>query len=262
MAGYDQLLEAVRAGVVKSETVVVATILRNQRTVGKLVQSGAEVLSDCFLIDIGVDQHVLNLVSRTLESGRETDLVEIGSGLEKLTVVIEVIRPKPALVIFGAGHVGQALATVGALTGYDTTLVDDREAFVTRERVPDPRIHLVASAFVSAGSIPISSNSAVVIVTRGHQHDEICLRETINSPARYIGMIGSKRRVIGVFRRLQASGIDQALLERVRAPIGLDLGARSPQEIAIAILAEIIQTFNSHLKKNWERAATKINRKE
>jgi xanthine dehydrogenase accessory factor len=162
------------------------------------------------------------------------------------TIAVEVLRPRRSLVVFGAGHVGQALALVAALVGYSVTVIDDREQFLTQDRFPDPNISLIAKAFDQvAGTLEISTSTAVVIVTRGHQYDEQCLKDTIDSPAAYIGMIGSKRRVIAVFRRLTALGVDAEKLGRVHAPIGLNIGAVSPQEIAVAILAEIIQTLNS-----------------
>lgn len=99
----------------------------------------------------------------------------------------------------------------------------------------------------AAKAVQITSNTAVVIVTRGHQYDELCLRSVIESRARYIGMIGSRRRVISVFKQLTQSGVDGKLLDRVHAPIGLAINARSPQEIAVAILGEIIQTFNAQV---------------
>src|SRR5262249_27143620 len=92
--------------------------------------------------------------------------------------------------------------------------------------------------------IAVPENTAIVIVTRGHHYDEVCLRQFIGSPAVYIGMIGSKRRVLGILQRLRNTGVAEKLLERVKAPIGLRIGAKTPEEIAIAILAQVIQSFN------------------
>src|SRR5580704_17378941 len=181
-----------------------------------------------------------------LASRRTSDLTESTLPGGTFTIAVEVLRPRTSLVLFGAGHVGQALALVAALVGYSVTVIDDREQFLTRDRFPDPSISLLHRAFDQvAGSLEISTSTAVVIVTGGHQYDEQCLKDTIDSPAAYIGMIGSKRRVIAVFRRLTALGVDAEKLGRVHAPIGLSIGAVSPQEIAVAILAEIIQTLNS-----------------
>src|SRR5262249_47371965 len=199
-------------------------------------------------LDDRVTDEIVTLARQTMLSGKATTLVEMIVGGEKTAVAIEVIRPKPSVIIFGAGHVGQAVGLMGNMIGYSVTVVDDREAFANRDRLPDPAITIKAEPFEqAAGSVAITSNTAIVIVTRGHQYDELCLRSVVESGARYIGMIGSRRRVISVFKQLTQSGIDRGLLDRVHAPIGLRIGARSPQEIAVAILAEIIQTFNGRV---------------
>ena len=157
-----------------------------------------------------------------------------------------MIRPKASLVIFGAGHVGQAVALIGALAGYDVTVVDDREEFLSRSRLPDMEIRVTKCDFSDAvRDIKLTRRTAVVIVTRGHQYDEMCLRSVIGSEAGYIGMIGSKRRVFSVFAKLKQDGVPAEELELVHAPIGLSIGARSPQEIAVAIVAEVISFLNA-----------------
>jgi xanthine/CO dehydrogenase XdhC/CoxF family maturation factor len=189
-----------------------------------------------------ITQAALNL----LAARKSTAIIEIPSeSEERVTYVLDAIRPKPSLVIYGAGHVGQALATIGALVGYDVTVVDDREEFLSRSRLPDHRIKLLRSGFSEAvRDINVTANTAIVIVTRGHQYDEICLRGAVGSRASYIGMIGSKRRVISVFKRLEQDGVNPSELERIHAPIGLAIGAVSPQEIAVAIMAEVISVLN------------------
>jgi xanthine/CO dehydrogenase XdhC/CoxF family maturation factor len=191
---------------------------------------------------------------------RETGLSEMRSPAgAKLSVVVETIRPKTALIVFGAGHVGQAVALIGALAGYQVTVVDDRVEFLNRARFPSNNIKLLAAAFESAATqMDIAANCAVVIVTRGHQFDEVCLRNVIGSPAGYIGMIGSRRRVIAVFQRLERDGISRESLDRVHAPIGLSIGARSPQEIGVAIFAEIIQHFSSHAERRPDPAVEAV----
>lgn len=158
---------------------------------------------------------------------------------------IEIIRPKLNLIVFGAGHVGQAVALIGAILGYDVTLVDDREEFATRKRIPDSRVHLMVGNYSEVvKELRVSSSSAVVIVTRGHQYDEVCLRGVIRSGAGYLGMIGSKRRTVSVMNQLKSDGFSDVDFSKVHAPIGLPIGAKSPQEIAVAIHAEIVEHFN------------------
>jgi xanthine/CO dehydrogenase XdhC/CoxF family maturation factor len=160
-------------------------------------------------------------------------------------LVIERISRKPTIFIFGAGHVGQALALISVLLGYDVVVVDDRSEFACRSRLPDLRIRLVVDDFSSAiGNLSMGPRSAAVIVTRGHQFDEICLQGLLRLQTGYLGMIGSKRRVTSILKRLKEQGFTDSELKRVNAPIGLPIGARSPQEIAISILAEIIAESN------------------
>lgn len=190
---------------------------------------------------------VLGSVRALREKARIADLVDVMD--EKgsvVTLALEIIRPEPELLVFGGGHVGQAVALIGALTGYRVTVVDDREEFASRQRLPDPAINLVVSDYARASElVSISTNTAVVIVTRGHQYDELCLKNVIGSSASYIGMIGSRKRVLSVFKKLAGEGVSESALKRVHAPIGLSIGARSPQEIGVAIVAEIINNANN-----------------
>lgn len=160
-------------------------------------------------------------------------------------LIIERVSGRPNIFIFGAGHVGQALALSSVLLGYDVVVVDDRAEFASRKRLPDTRIKLVVDDFDKAiRDLHIGPRSAAVIVTRGHQFDEICLDNLLRLQTGYLGMIGSKRRVLSIFKRLSHQGFTSDDLSRVHAPIGLSIGAKSPQEIAIAILAEIIAEAN------------------
>ena len=155
-------------------------------------------------------------------------------------VVIERLSPKPRLVIFGGGHIAQALAPMAARLDLDTVVYDDRPFFASPERFPQAA-EVVCDGFDKI-SMPIRPADLVVIATRGHKHDEDCLSHVLSGPEpAYTGMIGSKRRVAIVRKLLAEDGTDPARLERLRSPIGLSIGAVTPAEIAVAILAEIIQ---------------------
>jgi len=196
-------------------------------------------------------KQILAAVERLEARGGVAELVEAADEQgSPLRIAIEIVRPKLQLVIFGAGHVGQSVALMGALIGYDVIVIDDREEFASRRRLPDPRIELLVSDYASAASkVSISSSTAVVIVTRGHQYDEACLKSVLGSNAIYLGMIGSRRRVLSVFKKLESEGVSERELQLVHAPIGLKIGARSPQEIAVAILAEIIDHVNNPIRE-------------
>jgi len=161
-------------------------------------------------------------------------------------VLFERIEAEPRLVIAGAGHVGASLARLAALVGYRVTLIDDRAEFLARDLFAAPSeqgINLVVTEDWSTGmleAIASGQGVSVAIVTRGHKQDEDCLRAAISASPVYIGMIGSKRRTNIVLDKLREEGADRDQLKKVRAPVGLDIGAVSPEEVALAILAEIV----------------------
>jgi xanthine dehydrogenase accessory factor len=157
-----------------------------------------------------------------------------------LDIFVEPVVPPALLYIFGAGHVSVNLYKVASSAGFDVTVVDDRAAYANRERFPDAK-EIIAEDFDQAMSRLTPSESAyLVIVTRGHRDDMRVLRWAVQTPARYVGMIGSKRKTITIFKELTKEGLSPELFERVHAPIGLDIGAITPEEIAVAITAELI----------------------
>jgi len=167
--------------------------------------------------------------------GYDTGLVCGGT----LEIFVEPILPPAELFIFGAGHVAASLYRVARLAGFDLTIVDDRETYANRERFPEAQV--IADDFDKAmAQLAPSESSYIVIVTRGHREDMRVLRWAVQTPARYVGMIGSKRKTIGIFKELQKEGLPAHLFDRVHAPIGLDIGAVTPEEIAISITAELI----------------------
>ena len=157
-----------------------------------------------------------------------------------LDVFIEPILPRALLYVFGAGHVSVSLYKSARGAGFDVTVVDDRENYACRERFPDAK-EVIAEDFDQAmGRLIPNESSYIVIVTRGHRDDMRILRWAVQGRAKYIGMIGSKRKTIAIFRELTQEGLAPQLFERVHAPIGLDIGAVTPEEIAVAITAELI----------------------
>src|SRR5579862_9727416 len=166
-----------------------------------------------------------------------------------LEIFVEPILPPAELYIFGAGHVAASLYRVARIAGFDVTVVDDREAYANRERFPEAQ-QVIAEDFDKAmGQVVLNESSYIVIVTRGHRDDMRILRWAVQTPARYVGMIGSKRKTITIFKELQQEGVPANLFDRVHAPVGLDIGAVTPEEIAVAITAELIA-----LRRHAERA--------
>jgi xanthine dehydrogenase accessory factor len=165
-----------------------------------------------------------------LEDGREVE------------VYLEVHRPVAELWIVGAGHIGQSLAAAGSLLGFHVSVLDDRPEFVTRERFPTVD-RLVTVDFADPfADLTFRKWTHVVLVTRGHRFDYECLRRVLMADPfpSYLGMIGSQRRVRATFGRLLEEGVSRERIARVHAPIGLDLGAETPAEIAISVAAEFV----------------------
>ena len=157
-----------------------------------------------------------------------------------LEIFVEPILPPADLYIFGAGHVSASLCKIARIAGFDITVIDDRETYANRERFPDAQQVIVEDFEKAVAQLAPSESSYIVIVTRGHRDDMRMLRWAVQTPARYVGMIGSKRKTITIFKQLQEEGLPAKLFERVNAPIGLDIGAITPEEIAVSITAELI----------------------
>ncbi|PYT52225.1 MAG: xanthine dehydrogenase, partial [Acidobacteria bacterium] len=156
-----------------------------------------------------------------------------------LEVFVEPILPQPVVYLFGGGHVSTAVAKAAGAAGFGISVVDDREAFANKERFP--MAHEIYTSYEDGfEKIRPNASSYLVIVTRGHKEDMRVLAWAVRTEARYIGMIGSKRKVLSVYKALENEGCKPEEFERVYAPMGLEIGALSPEEIAISIVAELI----------------------
>lgn len=154
-------------------------------------------------------------------------------------LLVEPVVATPHLIVVGGGHVGLALARLATTLDYAVTVIDDRPEFASQERFPQG-VEVVRADMVAAlGTLPIGWNSFIIVATRGHKLDAQCLRAAIATPARYVGLLGSRRKTILIDRMLRDEGLDDARLRAVHAPVGLDLGGRTPGEIALSILAEL-----------------------
>jgi len=158
----------------------------------------------------------------------------------QLNVFVEAIIPQPRVLIFGAGHVSKSLSKVATLAGFATTVIDDREQFANRDRFPEAEEVEAGEYEEIFPKLEVNSSSYIIIVTRGHRDDMRVLKWAIQTPARYVSMIGSKRKVLGVMKELEKEGIPRAAFEKLHAPMGLDIGAISPEEIAVSVVAEMI----------------------
>jgi xanthine dehydrogenase accessory factor len=163
----------------------------------------------------------------------------------EITVYIEVVSPAQTLLLVGAGHVSQPVAAMAKMLGFQVLVTDDRQEFCNAERFPAADRCLVADPADVFDHISINPSTYIVIVTRGHLRDQEALEKALATEAAYIGMIGSQKKVKTVFEQLRAKGVSEEELAKVHAPIGLAIGAETPAEIAVSILAEIIAVRNA-----------------
>ena len=243
------VINAIRQVLESGAFAALATVIEGSTAVGAklLVSNAGDIAGD--LGDAEINAAVAGFAATFLESREEARTFRVGEfapelvSLADVGILFERIQTEPRIVICGAGHVGAALAKLASFAGYRTTLIDDRSEFLTRERFPDELIELVATESWAEGArsaIGIGTGVSVAIVTRGHAEDEECLRAVLTTNPDYIGLIGSKRRTNIVLERLRATRVPEERLARVRAPVGLDIGAVTPEEVALAILAEIV----------------------
>ena len=157
-------------------------------------------------------------------------------------VVIDPLRKEETVYLFGAGHVAQPTARLAAFVGFRVRVVDDRAEFANADRFPEAEEVRVATDFDSAlKGIAVDRSGFIVIVTRGHLHDKTVLMQALRTEAAYIGMIGSRRKRDHIFNALLKQGFTENDLKRVHSPIGLDIGAETPEEIALSIVAELVK---------------------
>jgi xanthine dehydrogenase accessory factor len=156
------------------------------------------------------------------------------------SIYVEVVESKPVFLVVGGGHIGRSLAQLADFLDFHVAVLDDREDFANAERIPEADEILCEDYEEALDRYPITSSTYITLVTRGHKQDELSLRKCLGRGAAYLGMIGSKRRTRAVLDHLEDEGFDKAELDRVRTPIGLNIGAETPEEIAISIMAEVI----------------------
>lgn len=196
----------------------------------------AEVWQEARLVMENEQPKVLhfNLTEKDME---ESGLICGGA----LDIFVEPIIPDPALFIFGSGHVAQPLARIAGLIGFKVTVIDDRDMFANKERFPTAHQILVGEFPEIFRNLQINKSSYLVIVTRGHLHDQDVLEWACQTEAKYVGMIGSRHKIKILYKNLEEKGVRKEALQAVHAPIGLDIKAKTPEEIAVSIASELIK---------------------
>jgi xanthine dehydrogenase accessory factor len=214
---------------------------KNEESIGKMLIMDAEGLveGDCSEF---VLQQILEKRRQTTWEKPISFWVEEKSG-NVYRFFWDKIEQPFRVVVMGGGHISQPLVQILGMMNFAVIVIDDRPQFANVSRFPTAQ-RVICQTFTKAlATLKIDSNTALIIVTRGHRYDIDCLRATINKNFRYLGMIGSKRRIKEIIRLLEDEGVSAECLNRLNAPIGLDIGAETPTEIAVSIAAEVVAVF-------------------
>jgi xanthine dehydrogenase accessory factor len=247
---YQELVKVITKG----EKAVMATIIESHGSAPR--KAGAKMLikeDGSFIGTIGgggTEHQIRQKVAEVMKSGQPQIVRFDLSGKDKaiemicggqMQVFLEPILPPAMIYLFGAGHTSQATAEMGKKLGFRITVIDPRPEYNNRERFPNADSLIVEEYDNAFSKLNVDENSYIVIYTIGHVVDEKCLEFAVTTPAKYIGMIGSAKKAREVKQRLLQQGVPQQQLDRVYSPIGMEIGAETPEEIAISILAEIIK---------------------
>lgn len=206
-----------------------------------------------------LEKRVIELAKEAIAKGEsesvnlplDTQGVEMICGGE-VDIFIKVYSANPQLIIIGGGHVAYAIYKMALLLNFNITIFEDRIEFLNEQRFPDATELIHGDIAQNLSKYNITENSYIVIATRGHSCDQEALEAVVNSKAKYIGTMGSKRKILTIFDNLKEKGISNEALSKVYAPIGLDIGDNSPEEIAISILAEIIAVKNNKTSEHMK----------
>jgi xanthine dehydrogenase accessory factor len=264
---YDELIRLRRLG----QKCALATIVQVRGSIPSFESAKLLVREDGSMIGtIGggcVEAEVWNAAREVMETEKSKHMsfnlgqdAAYDNGLicgGQLDVFVEPVIPSPRAIIFGAGHISKSLCKVASLAGFSTTIVDNRDSFANRERFPEAD-EIFAEEYEDVfPKLNIYESTYLIIVTRGHRDDMRVLRWAATTPARYVAMIGSKRKVLSVIKELEKDGLSREQLDRIYAPMGLEIGAISPEEIAISVAAEMI-AVRRNPKSNWRSLSMSV----
>ena len=240
----------------KGETIALVTIVETKgstpREVGAKIVVGKDGLIAGTIGGGITEAKVIEEVKQSLKEGKGKlityHLTKEQAALDggaicggDMKVFIDVLQPKEEVLIFGAGHIAVYVSRLAKMVGFKVTVVDSRKEFANQDRFPDADEIIAEDTEKALTHIKITPSTYIIVLTRGHLKDEEVLGSVIKSGAAYIGMIGSRKKNSTVFQHLEEQGISAQELKEVHAPIGVDIGAQTPEEIAVSIMAEIIQ---------------------
>lgn len=268
---YDELIRLRRLG----QKSAIATIVQVRGSIPSFESAKLLVREDGSMIGtIGggcVEAEVWNAAREVIETEKPKHLsfnlgqdAAYDNGLicgGQLDVFVEPVIPPPGAFIFGAGHISKSLSKVASLAGFSTSIIDNRDTFANAERFPEAQDIFAEEYEDVFAKLHIHESSYIIIVTRGHRDDMRVLRWAVTTPARYIAMIGSRRKVISVVKELEKENIPRGSMERIYAPMGFEIGAISPEEIAVSVVAEMI-AVRRNSDSGWRSLSKSIFAKE
>ena len=236
---YLDVAKEIDAAYEGGPSVALASLIRSANGLGSI---GSKLFiredgsTEGSLGDLRLDRDAVNRARNLMAMGRN-DYVITEEGVEYF---IEAYTTPPQLVICGGGHVSRALASHAKPLGFRLFITDDREEFANTQRFPEADMVVAKKPEDALKELPINANTFIVVATRGHRFDNVALAAAADTPARYVGLMGSKRKTILIYEDLVRMGLDEERLREIRSPIGLDIHARTPEEIAISIMGEIL----------------------
>jgi xanthine dehydrogenase accessory factor len=227
---YQKLYEAIQSAEKRGQRGLVVTRFEGSLYAKTFINATGEMIGD-----------VLDLDTITELTGKMNDKKpSLSNGL-----IIEPVMPSSVVYIYGAGLISQSISKIAKMVGFYVIVIDDRRDFANDERFPEADEIIVDDFDFLSQHLPGDGEPYAVIVTRGHKHDAIVLEEVLKVPHRYVGMIGSKRKVHIIYETLKVKGVDEKLLAAVHAPIGIDINAETPEEIALSIVSELVKVRGS-----------------
>jgi len=239
----------------KGETIALVTLIETKgstpREVGAKMVVGKDGLISGTIGGGITEAKVIKEVKQALKEGKGKiltyHLTKEEAALDEgaicggdMKVFIDILQPKEEVLIFGAGHISVFVSKLAKMVGFRAVIIDDRKEFANQERFPEADKIIIESIDKALQHIKITPSTYIIIVTRGHMQDQEVLASVIKSKAAYLGMIGSRKKNATVFQYLKKQGISEDELAKVHAPIGIDIKAQTPEEIAVSIIAEII----------------------
>lgn len=252
----SEILKEALGRINKSETIALVTIVETKGSTPREVGAKMVVGKDGLIagtIGGGITEaKVIEEVKQALKEGKGKlltyHLTKEQAALDEgaicggdMKVFIDVLQPKEEMLIFGAGHIAVYVSRLAKMVGFKVTIIDDRKEFANQDRFPEVDEIIAEDTEEALTHLNITPFSYIIVLTRGHLKDEEVLGSVIRSNAAYVGMIGSRKKNATVFQHLEKQGISARELRKVHAPIGIDIKAQTPEEIAVSIIAEIIQ---------------------